>query len=474
MGLLDAFGRFWARVEALLWWLWRRLRRQHAEIEAQARQIGDELLQIVDLSWVWTPPAISPVRRRFYGHGAYMGAAPVLLADAKWRRFLAFLMPDVYEQVRAALSRGAQPAALIPMFENNPVMAAFGVLHGAASGHEIGGMEWDVFLDGDVVPLWAAAPDDAKQPLIARIVDTMVIAHASSADTVQEHIGLDQWKDVRKTPKTKLGGVEPGAWLDLFGRALELARSPDPDALLRGMSRDPRDPSDEECRRWTFAQKWSVERVTSVWEAVTGQPRFSVVLEIKSLRSTSALLAAMVAELNRRGVHVAAVGSFVLDEVRGVGAIEQVVHGVALPGPRELLFLHFAGDLQHACDEGLVPHGQSVLFNGASLLDAVEEGPRVTYRVHEDVVAELAEYQRRYALAIGLYVQEPDCDDAAASLLSDLVHAWPETFSLGFAWGGLHDAGAVPSDGADRRGFGGQKMLGYVGRARSWRVKEAS
>jgi len=53
--------------------------------------------------------------------------------------------------------------------------------------------------------------------------------------------------------------------------------------------------------------------------------------------------------------------------------------------------------------------------------------------------------------------------------IADLARAEPEIFSLGFAWGGLGDFGAVPNDGADRRGFGGQKMLAYTGHARHWK-----
>ena len=38
---------------------------------------------------------------------------------------------------------------------------------------------------------------------IRSLVDTMVIAHASTTDTVQESIGFCQWEDVRRTRKAQ-------------------------------------------------------------------------------------------------------------------------------------------------------------------------------------------------------------------------------------------------------------------------------
>jgi len=470
LGLFDRIGWMWGRVEAGWRAVMRRLRRRQRQIQAEVRHLGEELREFVDdLAWIWTPPSIVPVRKRFYGHGAYMGAAPILVADPVWRRILGFLMPDVYAQVRTVLARDAAPRPLIPMFENNPVMAAFGILHGSKAGEEVGGMEWDVFVDGALVGRWErSAPGPARDRMLADVVDTMVIAHASTTDTLQEALGMDQYLDVRKTEKTAFGGVETNAWMDLFGRALELATAPDLETAIRAMASDGRVETDEECRRWTFAKPRAVADVVGVWRQVTGRDLFSVIIEIKSMRSTPALLVGLVAELNRRGIHVAGVGSFALAEVAGVGAVEQSIGGVAHPGPREILFMHFAGDLQEACDAGLVPQGQTVMFNGASLLDADESEPSA-YRVKEDVIAELIEYQTRFDLAIGVYVQEPDCDDRAVSLLSELVSRDGRTFALGFAWGGLHDAGALPSDGADRRGYGSQRHLETVGRAQQWR-----
>lgn len=489
--LLGWWGRAWARVEG--WWAValgaarRRQRRLGAEarlLGAEVRQLGARIWdQVDDLPFVPTRFKLTPIRTQFYGHGAFMGAAPALLGDPRWRRILAFLMPDVFAQIRRALEDGAGPPRVIPMLENNPVMAAFGVHRSAearrdedgANTHHLTGLEWDVFVDSDLVEAWEAAHADpaARARVMTRILDTTVIAHASSADTVQEAMGICQYRDVRKTPKTGLGGVELDAWLDLFARALELGRAADLDEAVARMAEDPRVESTEECMLHTFASPWPVRRAVQVHREVTGKPWLGVILEIKSQRSTPEFLIDLVRALNEHGVYIAAVASFLRAEIEGVSAIAQELDGTTLPGPRELQFFHFAGDVQSACDAGELARGQSVLFNGASLLDVVEtDGGNPVYSIKLGVVSELEEYRQRHGLTIGFYVQEGDCDHAAASLLSDLVEARPATFELGFAWGGLRDEASLPVSNESHLGYGGQRMLGVVGRARQWQPRE--
>ncbi len=489
--VLGWWGRAWARVEGLwtraLAGVRRRRRRLGAEarlLGAEVRQLGTKIWdQVDDLPFVPTRLKLTPIRTQFYGHGAFMGAAPALLGDERWRRILAFLMPDVFQQIRAAVEDGAGPRRVMPMLENNPVMAAFGVHRSAqarrdeddANTHHLTGIEWDVFVDSDLVEAWEAAGSDAaaRAKVMARILDTTVIAHASSADTVQEAIGICQYRDVRKTPKTALGGVELDSWLDLFARALELGRAEDLDAAVARMAEDPRVESTEECMLNTFASPWPVRRAVQIHREVTGKPWLGIILEIKSQRSTPAFLIDLVRALNEHGVYVAAVASFLREELEGVSARPQQIDGTPLPAPRELQFFHFAGDLQSACDAGAVASGQSVLFNGASLLDVLEtDGGRPVYSIKLGVVSELEEYRQRHGLTIGFYVQEGDCDHAAASLLSDLVEARPVTFELGFAWGGLRDEAGLPVTDETHLGYGGQRMLGVVGKARQWQPKE--
>jgi hypothetical protein len=455
------------------------LREAGERVGSELREAGERLLDLVDdLPLIGRLLPFDPVRNQFYGHGAFMGAAPALLADPAWRRILAFLMPDVLEDVRAAVADGAGPGRVIPMFENNPVLCAFGAWVGiqrrraalvSTHANDLAGMEWDVYMDGALVDAWEAAGDDRAARVRVReaLVSSMVIAHASTADVVQEAAGVDQYADVRTTRKTGLGGVEVDAWLDLFGRALALAGADDLDAALAEMRHEERVLDGPECVRYTFVRPWEPSRVVDLWRRASGQPHLAIVLEVKSLRSTAPLVADIVASLNARGLLVRAVCAFKPEEVRGVSAVSQRVGGEVLPGPREMRFFHFAADLQQACDRGDVSAGHGVLFNGASLLVRGDDPP---YRVDDAVVDDLERYRRKYGFDVGFYVQENDCDAFAAGVLSQLVAARPHTFELGFAWGGLYDEAAIEHDGEDRRGYGAQGMLTWI--SRKWRLPD--
>lgn len=489
-GLFGWLGRAFLRVGEWLAGALRSFRQRRRRLQAGARLVGAEVRQlgaalwdkVDDLPFVPTSFKLTPIRTQLYGHGAFMGASPALLADARWRRILAFLMPDVFDDVRKALEAGLGPPKLMPMLENNPVLAAFGVYKDATNDDapdssrnplHLCGLEWDLFVDRDLFPLWESARGNPEEldRVMERMIDTSLIAHASPTDTLQEAMGICQYRDVRKTKKTALGGVEVDSWLDLFARALVLARSDDLNAAITAMEAEPRSPSTEACMLHTFAPPWPVRKAVEVHREVTGKPCLSVIIEIKSLRSTPEFLCDVVRAMNTRGIHVVAVAAFLREEVAGVSATEQTVDGHAYPGPREIQFFHFAGDLQDACDKGLVERGQSVMFNGASLLDSITtEGGRPVYSTKMGVTAELDAYRKRLDLHVGFYVQEGDCDHQAASLLSDLCEAHPETFELGFAWGGLRDEAHLPTTEATRLGYGSQRMLEYVGKAKQWKV----
>ena len=453
-------------------------------VVAEASQLGDQALELVMRAWdqlddlplVPQVLRIPPIRRQLYAHGASMGASPALLADERWRRILAFLMPDVYADVTEALADEKPVSAVIPMFENNPVVAAFGCWRSAQSGPDgadwlldLVGFEWDLFIDGDLAEGYDTCPPEARAERIAAILRTAVIAHAGALDTLQENLGFCQHQDVRETRKSRLGGVEIRDWLDLFARALRLARAEDPGPLLLEMAAEPRIREGDACLLHTFVAPMPPQAAIQTFCEVTGRDHFSVVLDMKSLRSTPTLFADLIHALNGYGIHVTAACSFKLEEIAGLSQVEQVVSGILRPPPREVLFFHYAGDLQRACRAGEVPDGQSVMFNGGSLLST--EGWHTAapaYVVKGAVVADLGRYQRRHRLQIGLYVQEGDCDSAAAALLGTLVESHPETFALGFAWGGLREEAAFLPTGTPRMGHGSQSFLALVGTANDW------
>ena len=493
-GALLRLARSWGRVEGVLYRLLRLVRRRAGRVqrevqaearlaEAEVRQVGARLLEPFEGFTLFDAVlGIAPISTQYYGHGAFMGAAPALLADTKWRRILAVLMPDVFADVRKALEEGDPMPTVIAMLENNPVMAAFGSLQAHAvsgdeeSDHHLVGMEWDLFVDQERIEAWESAEtDEARLRCMVVAVDTALIAHARSTDTVQESMGICQYRDVRRTPKSGLGGVELPVWIDLYARSLELGFAGDTDAAMEVMAAEPRLDADEACELHVFVERFAMERALELHARASRGRRFSVVLDIKSLRTTPAFLCGFVAEINRRGLHVSGVGSFLREELEGVSRQAQTVAGELLDGPREIQFFHYAGDLQIACDREQIVYGQSVMFNGASLLDvASATDGQATYSANYEVLDDLERYRSRHGLTIGFYVQEPDCDAEAASLLSDIATARSETFALGFAWGGLRDGANLPRSEAPRLGLGSQRLLEVVGRARRWCIVNLS
>lgn len=487
-GALVRIARGWGHIEVAMHRLLRLVRRRAGRVqreveaearlaEAEVRQAGARLLEPFEgLTLFDAVLGIAPISTQYYGHGAFMGAAPALLADAKWRRILAVLMPDVFADVRKALDGGNPMPTVIAMLENNPVMAAFGSLQAHAvsgdeeSEHHLAGMEWDLFVDQDQIEAWEAAETEAARlRCMVVAVDTSLIAHARSTDTVQESMGICQYRDVRRTPKSGLGGVELPVWIDLYARALELGFAADTDAALAGMEAEARLDADEACQLHVFVERFAMERALALHARAARGRQFSVVLDIKSLRTTPSFLLGFIAEMNQRGLHVSGVGSFLRAELEGVSRQPQTVLGAVLEGPREIQFFHYAGDLQLACDSEQILYGQSVMFNGASLLDLVSAADgRASYSANYEVLDDLERYRSRHGLTIGFYVQEPDCDAEAASLLSDIATARSKTFALGFAWGGLRDGANLPRSEAPRLGLGSQRLLEVVGRARRW------
>lgn len=475
-------------MERVLHRVWRLVRRRAGRVqreveaearlaEAEVRQAGARLLEPFEGFALFDSVfGIAPIGTQYYGHGAFMGAAPALLADTKWRRILAVLMPDVFSDVGKALADGDPMPRVIAMLENNPVMAAFGTLQAHASWgdeeseHHLVGMEWDLFVAQELVEAWERAPDEASRHACMELtVERALIAHAASADTVQESMGICQYHDVRRTPKSGLGGVELPAWVDFYARALELGFAADFEAAIAEAEAAERVPGEDACDLFVFAARLPVERALGIHRRATNGRRFSVVLDIKSLRTTPVFLRGFVEALNRRGLHVSGVGSFLRAEIEGVSRQQQVVEGEQLDGPREIQFFHYAGDLQFACDEGTIVFGQSVMFNGASLLDVVASPDgQAIYSADYAVLDDLERYRARHGLTIGFYVQEPDCDADAAAVLSDIATARPQTFELGFAWGGLRNGANLPRAEVPRLGLGSQRLLEVVGRARRW------
>ena len=396
-----------------------------------------------------------------------------MLQDPLWNSILQTLMPDVHADVQGV----TDAATLMPMFENNPVMAAYGMLktqeldqrqEGGRSDRieTMEAMEWDVFLDDSVVQEYQNTTDEtARQDIDRRVVDTMIIAHGNTKQIVnEERTRPPQHGSVEGTRKTGMGGATGGAWMDLFGRALQIATASDPDELMGRMEGEARHTDeDNQSLFQTFEEQLPFDEVVALYKDVFGGDTFSVLLDIKSANVGSDVLAKLVYELNRRGVHVYGVGSFVFAQLNDLDQLNQQVDGQSMGAPRTIKFFHGIGNLQAACLNSGVFKGNSVMFNAGSILDSVDwdaETPDANDEAIESMVQDLGAFKSAYGFHLGLYVQEGDTDQRAAEKITDLSNQHAAIFDLGFAWGGIsNDMGPI-SDGGS--GMGAQDSV-FIG-----------
>jgi hypothetical protein len=265
----------------------------------------------------------------------------------------------------------------------------------------------------------------------------------------------------------------------------------------------------------TFETKLTLSECVAAYQELFGGALFSLVLDIKSRQSNPELLRFIVQALNNLGFVVEAVGHFAFTELCGVGVQVQTVpkyrvassttlvapstppstthvvdvdeqlagapNMLVLPPPKELLFHHFAGDLQSACEKGILPapaepcEARFVLFNAGSLVTyKAHRQPKETqasYAIDTDAVEALRLYKRDHKLCIGLYVQENDFDAVAARLVFELVNREQTLFQLGLAYGntGLPTPDLQPGSKSAHVGQYTQRLI-----AKSWSTKQAN
>lgn len=411
------------------------------------------------------------VGNQFYSHGGFMGAARPMLNDAKWNRILQVLMPDVYADVQGVTDDGE----LIPMLENNPVMAAYGLFktqqldkqkEGGRSDRlqTMQAMEWDVWLDPDVINGYNVAAlmgPAAVANQDKRLVDTMIIAHGNTKQTVIENkIGYPQYDAVKGTAKSALGGARSTAWMDLFGRAMRLGAADNPDKMLEEMQGEARHTDeDDQSLFQTFEKKTPFDEVVELYKKTFGKETFSVLLDIKS-QSAPHVLRKLIRELNRRDVHVYGVGTFRFSELNELDQIEQTIDGKQMGAPNAIKFFHGIGNLQTACTDGGVFKGDQVMFNAGSILDSVDwdaDEPDADDAEIEGIIQKLGEFKNTYGFKLGLYIQEGATDMRAAEKVTAFTNKHADIFDMGFSWGGLsNDMGTVTGGGS---GMGAQDLV---------------
>ena len=186
-----------------------------------------------------------------YSHGGFFGAAPFLLANPDWISKLRKLMPDVYVEIsRRILKAPAQK--LIHWAENNPVVAAYGMANELQNAAKMVPLEWDVFLDPQLVrrvervrsqlaTLKSASSildrsaeqheqiqtflEEELERRSAELVDKMMIAHGDLSQLLMEQSGIAKdyiYSRVKRTRRTLGGGMYARQWMAVYAEALRL------------------------------------------------------------------------------------------------------------------------------------------------------------------------------------------------------------------------------------------------------------
>ena len=471
---------------------------------------------------------------QFYGHGAFMGAAPEMLKNSKWMGILKALMPTVHAEVTAppratytsipgvgniqsGVKDPSKAGTLMPMLENNPVMAAYGMTKTQqldkekaggrsdrlqkgedGSPQKMQGIEWDVWLDPKVVHrcevLRGMGVPDAVNPNVAELLDTMVIAHGDKTQTVMQtlspNIGaagenpwlqaisplgawaarsagpaMNQYESVKAAPMTGLGGASGSDWMDIFGRAMQMANKPEvseaPEAP--GQVRNPFNGEMVDARQMeAFVEgskpkaRMPFQEVVNLFKTTFHQESLSVILDIKSTDATPVILAMLIGELNRRGVHIAHIGTWTHSQLEGLGEVKQTVGGKAVGAPGAIKYYEGIGNIQVACARGELKKGDGAQFNAGSILESAGwDSARMTADegAIQGIITSLRAFKAKYEFRLGLYVQEDDTDERAARKIMEISNTHKDVFDLGFGWGGIGHEGTVQGGGS---GMGAQ------------------
>ena len=454
-----------------------------------------------------------PVSKLPYVHGGFFGAAPFLLANPHWISILRHLMPDVYVEISRRVAYNP-PAKLIHWAENNPVVAAYGAAHALEfnTNDQIPNLEWDVFLNPYLVrrvqvvldardnylatnpkpsstqskPILQYYKTELRQRSRA-LVDKMLIAHGNSTQLILEQTGFAKhyvYSRVKRTRQTLGGGIYAKQWMAVFAEALKLGVVGTIAATTTNAETPPISSKTASLMAMedSFCPETSMHESMQIIESIArSKEPFGLVLDVKSRHVPKRIWSVVVNTLRAAGIRVEGIASFNTDEIRGVSRwCEQPVN--------ECLFFHSAGDLQKACHQGTIRHGDTIFLNGGSLLTETRSADLLTrvlnfdpqqikdsYRIqpfgmprrrNETIhpYPTIQQYKELYNLSIGLYCQEFAVDEAAIHLIARHVNENPSLFNLGLAWGGVNGItihGISPGRFTSTDGFWNQRYLGF-------------
>ncbi len=341
------------------------------------------------------------------------------------------------------------------------------------------------------------------------LMDNMLIAHGNLSQLMLEQTGMLKnfnFSRVKHTRRTLGGGIFAKHWIPTFVQALKMSTksrrdnsnelsddsisssednsSVDQPSLLDDKEETPLLKSESVIRQREKASFHELslsvlprstisEAINELKEITECDAPLGLILDVKSRHVPKRVWAILLDALRKAGARVEGIGTFYVEDIRDVSKLCSVP-------VNEIIFFHTAGDLQHACHNGIVKQGDSIFFNAGSLFwnnsdlsemfgsfpgsfDAAEMkrnyklqsyarvrkysskkekvGNKRKIRSFPFVDGEsstIQQYKEHYNISIGLYVQEFIIDDQILGILVDYVNENQHVFNLGLSWGGIN------------------------------------
>ncbi len=347
------------------------------------------------------------------------------------------------------------------------------------------------------------------------LLENMLIAHGNISQLTLEQTGMMKqfnFSRVKHTRRTLGGGIFAKQWIQTYVEALKMSTKSDSfvptessdestssaSAHDSSSSVEPSPSDDNEDAPLIDQSESRLKREVASFHDLTlatippssisdameelkqvieCDAPLGLILDIKSRHVPKRVWALILDALRKAGARVEGIATFFVEDIRDISKFCSVP-------VNEIIFHHSAGDVQHACHEGVVKRGDCVFFNAGSLfwnhLSGVKdfshmlcaclsfdvEQVKKQYklqpyaRIHnrnrecsneekeectEDdiqfidaVSSTIQQYKDHFDLSLGLYVQEFCVDDEILEIIIEYVNRNKHIYNLGFSWGGVN------------------------------------
>mmetsp|Transcript_10748 Transcript_10748/g.20101 ORF Transcript_10748/g.20101 Transcript_10748/m.20101 type:complete len:565 (-) Transcript_10748:780-2474(-) len=112
---------------------------------------------------------VTPINNIPYAHGGYAGAAPLFIRNQKWMLILQYLMPEEHFAMVNFIQQvenRPDPLKVMKWAENNPVVAAYGIVHSKIPDRQEEPMEYPFISGKDLVVEFAKTKRTALSQIL--------------------------------------------------------------------------------------------------------------------------------------------------------------------------------------------------------------------------------------------------------------------------------------------------------------------